>query len=193
MLGLGAMPKHRNIFIAIALIFSIFLWTWVLLTYGTDAIVDYIGVKNGYLIVFLVALFGGMSSVSGVTYVATIITFASAGLNPFGLALASCLGISIGDTIFYYIGKYGVRELADSTFKKYIVRFAAWLEQRSATLRFTGIYVYTAFTPLPNDVLTILLGVSHQRLALVLPALVAGNFTLTLLLSLFGGSLEFLA
>jgi membrane protein DedA with SNARE-associated domain len=184
--------RRNTIFIALGLVAFVGLWTWLLLTYGADGIVSYLGAENGYLVMFLVALFGGMSSFSGVTYVATILTLAGGGLNPLSLALAAGAGTTIGDTIYYYIGRYGVREVAESYFSNLVSRATAWLSQKPSWAVFLGSYLYTGFTPLPNDVLTITLGLTHQPLRVVLPALALGNATLTYLIATFGGSLPFL-
>jgi membrane protein YqaA with SNARE-associated domain len=174
------------VFAAFALVFSIVLWSWLLLTYGADAIVDWIGAENGYWIMFLVALFGGVSSIAGVTYVATIITLASAGLNPLALAIASGAGISIGDTIYYYIGRYGLRTLTHGVIHDRVQQLTEWLRNKSKKLLFLVIYVYTAFTPLPNDVLTITLGLTQQPWRVVIVGLVLGNITLTFIIAQFG-------
>ena len=184
------MKKTRhNILIACILIISILIWIWLLQTYGAETIVDYIGAENGYLVIFLVALFGGVSSFTGVTYVATIITLASAGLNPLGVALASGVGVSFGDTAYYYIGKYGLRELASTHFESHLEKFTHWLQTKPKAILFFGVYVYTSFSPFPNDVLAIALGLSRQSLKVTLPALVLGNITFTLLLATLGRNL----
>ena len=93
--------------IFIALLITVVVWTVVLYFFDARNIVETIGVENGYLITALVALLGGVSSLGGPTYIAVVLTFASAGLNPLGLALASGLGVSIGDTVYFYLGKHG--------------------------------------------------------------------------------------
>lgn len=183
--------SFRNLLIAAILIGSIVLWSWVLVTYGAEAVVAYIGAENGYLVMFLVALFGGMSSFSGVTYVATIITLASGGLAPHFLALAAGIGISIGDTIYYYIGRFGLREIASSRFNDKITRLTVWLSQKPRWLLFVFVYLYTGLSPLPNDILTIALGLTQQPLRVVLPALILGSTTLTYLIALFGERFPF--
>jgi membrane protein YqaA with SNARE-associated domain len=177
----------RRLFIGLVLILSIVVWTWLLIAIGPDAIVEYIGVRNGYIVMFLVALFGGISSFSGFTYIATIITLAAGGLDPVGLALASALGISIGDTAYYCIGRYGLRSLAhNSRFSERIVRISNWLRSHPSWLLFLFVYVYAGFTPLPNDLLAIALGITFQRFTVVLPALVLGNATLTYFIASVG-------
>src|SRR5262245_39905659 len=66
-----------------------------------EQIVAYIGVKNTYLVAFLLAVFGGLSAITGVSFFLSVAAFASGGANPFLLALVGGLGIFISDSIFY--------------------------------------------------------------------------------------------
>ena len=66
--------KTPSIKIIIAIVISIILWSALIYFVGADTIVEKIGVENGLLIMFLVSLFGGMSSIGGATYVATAAT-----------------------------------------------------------------------------------------------------------------------
>ena len=181
--------KHYSLIAMTFLILSIVGWSWLLLTIGPNTIVAQLGAENGYLIMFLIALFGGVSSFTGVGYVATIITLAGGGLSPLGLALASGAGISIGDTVYYLVGRHGVRNLVHGRLKTGIENLTRWLAARPRPWLWISVYVYTAFTPLPNDVLTITLGAAKQPPALVLSALVLGNMTLTYLIASFGAVL----
>lgn len=184
-------PRKRTLFIAFLLVVKVAAWTWLLSTVGAERLVEYIGVENGYLVMFIVAFFGGLSTFTSVTYFATLLTLASAGLNPLFLALASSLGVSIGDVIFYYIGSLGLREVAAGRLQQWIVRVSSWLEHKPRLFIFAVVYAYAAFTPLPNDVLAMMLGAARQPLRLILPALILGNFTLVLLLATFGSWLPF--
>lgn len=184
-------PKKKTLLIAGLLVLKVALWTWLLSAIGAERVVAFIGAENGYVVMFLVALFGGLSTFTSVSYFASIFTFASAGLHPAGLALASSLGVSIGDVIFYLIGYLGLRHVVAGWVSRFIGRASLWLGKKSRVYVFAAVYCYAAFTPLPNDVLAAALGAMRQPLRLVLPALVLGNFTLTLLLALFAGRLPF--
>lgn len=179
--------KKRSIFWV--LLCTIILWSLLLYFFDARQIVDYIGVRNGYIITALVALFGGVSSLGGPTYIAVVLTFASAGLNPIGLAVASGLGVSIGDTVYFYLGKHGRKTLPDGKIKNMIEKATSWTEKRSEKVVALFAYLYTGFTPLPNDILTVALGAMQQRYIVVIPALVLGNVTLVYLLARFGGIL----
>jgi membrane protein YqaA with SNARE-associated domain len=181
--------RKRTLFIALLLVLKVALWSWLLATIGAERIVEFIGAKNGYMVMFLIAFFGGLSTFTSVTYVATVITLASGGLHPVGLAIASSAGVSIGDAIFYYIGYFGLRHVVAGWIGRAIEQGTRWLGARPKMYVFAAVYVYAGFTPLPNDVLAVALGAMRQPLYVVLPALVLGNFTLTLLLSHFGSML----
>lgn len=176
--------------IAVLLVIKLGIWSWLLYTFGAEALVSYIGVQNGYLVMFLVALLGGLSTFTSVTYFATVFTLAAAGLSPLGLAAASSAGVSIGDVIFYYIGYFGLRQVAAGRLSNLITRASQWLEKKPKTLVLGFVYAYAAFTPLPNDVLALILGTTKQPLQLVLPALLLGNATLIFILVAFGNWLQ---
>lgn len=188
MFSLSTKTRHRLLFVLVLSI--IITWTAVIITIGPRAIVDAIGVQNGYLLMLLVSLFGGVSSIGGAFYVTTIITLAGAGLNPLYLALASGIGVSVGDSVYYYLGWRGSHLLPQgNALTNRIRRFSDWLTGQAQWLRVVGIYTYTAFTPLPNDILTILMGVARQPYLLVIPAFVLGNITHTYLLATIGQAL----
>ena len=180
--------KPKRIFIV--LLGTVLLWTVLLYFFDAQEIVEMIGVENGYLVTALVAVFGGVSSLGGPTYIAAVVTFASAGLKPLGLALASGLGVSVGDTVYFYLGKHGRSSLEEGKLYRAIQRMSKWLEGRSKITVAFFAYAYCAFTPLPNDILTVTLGALKQRYAVVLPAVVLGNMTFVYILARFGGLLN---
>lgn len=185
--------RHRSAKLTF-LIFILTFIAWGALVYyfGSEQIVEMIGVENGYLITFLIALFGGMSSFTGSTYVATLITFANGGLDPLLLALCATAGVSIGDTVYFILARRGSLLLTRrNTLKQKIDKLRAWLEQKPAWLIWISVYLYTSFTPLPNDVLTIALGLTRQPYLLVITALTFGAFTLSFVIMQFGQLLPF--
>jgi membrane protein YqaA with SNARE-associated domain len=175
--------RTGTLLIAFLLILKVAFWSWLLATIGADRLVAYIGVENGYVVMFLVAFLGGLSTFTSVTYFATVLTLASGGLSPVGLAVASSAGVTLGDAIFYLIGYLGLRHIVAGRVSLLIVRASRFLESHPPAYLFFAVYAYAAFTPFPNDVLTIILGALRQPFLLVLTALVLGNFTLTLILA----------
>jgi membrane protein YqaA with SNARE-associated domain len=174
---------QRRLVIVLLIISFLVGWSVVLYFIGPREIVDMIGAK-GYLAMFLVSLFGGMSSIGGPAYVATIVTLAAGGLNPFLLGAASGAGITIGDTIYYYLGRRGSSLIHSNKAAEWLEKFSNWLLGLPRWLAATGIYIYTGFTPLPNDILTISIGLARFPYVPAIIALTLGNFTLTTLIAL---------
>ena len=150
-----------------------------------EEIVDYVGVRNTYLVSFLLAVFGGLSAVTGLSFFASVVTFSGGGANTLLLALFGGLGIFISDSIFFLVAQYGVGIL-----KKKAKPISLWLISRienfSLGTIMVGVYIYIGLTPLPNDVLMIALafvGMPFRRLA---PVLMAGSFTIVFLVAYFG-------
>ena len=147
---------------------------------------------------FLVSLFGGVSSLGAVTYVTTLLTLSSGGLEPLYLAIASGLGVSVGDTIYFYLGKKGLRKYVTEYEEKYpriykvIDKLTVWLDKQSNLATFIGIYLLTAFTPIPNDITAITAGISNRPYLATVTSLVLGNMTHTFLIASFGRVIFFL-
>lgn len=178
-----------TIFAALTVVGTAAVWTWLLLFIGPEQLVAYVGAENGYLIMFLVALLGGLATYTGVTYVATVLTLASAGFDPILLAVVSTAGVSTGDVLFYVIGYFGVRQLATGLIERWLLYISRWFERSSRVFLFAVVYCYAAFTPFPNDLLALVLGSARQPLSVIGPAFIVGNFTQVLLLAVLVGQL----
>lgn len=181
--------KKRSLLVILTAVLSIAIWSAALYHLGADAIVEFVGLENGYLVMFLVSLFGGLSSFGGATYLATTVTLAAAGMNPVTIALVAALGTIIGDSFYFVASHYGSDYLIDHDIGTYVDRLTKWLQTKPRYVLWFFIYFYTAVTPFPNDVLTISLGVTRQPYFLVISALALGNFTFVLLLAVLGTTL----
>ncbi len=160
----------------IVLIFIIF-WSLLMLIVGPDEIVDRIGVKNGYILVFLAAAFGGASTISSASFYATIFTLASGGLNPIALGIIAGLGVTIGDSLFFYFGKKG-RDIAPERIQARIDELTHWLKERKDPQIQIFAYAYAGFVPLPNEVLTISISLSGYQFRKIILPILLGNITL---------------
>lgn len=189
-LGMISNTYQRGILIFCTLLLSVVAWIVLLHYISPTELVERIGVQNGYLVMFLVATFGGVSSFTGVSYVATVLTLSAGGLNPFLLALSSGLGITISDSLFFWLGRHADSIISSSWLRTRIDRIATWLGKRRPLTVAMFIYLYTAFTPLPNDILTGMLGLTKQPYRLVIVALTLGNATFAFLLATLGGKIS---
>lgn len=174
--------RYFAIFSILALIIG---WSILLAQYSPQAIIEWLGVSNAYLVAFLVATFGGVSTITATSYYATVATLAAGGINPFLLAIIAGIGITIGDGIFYYLGTRGYEVLSGKP-KHWAQKAHAWIDNRPDWALPVLVYAYTGLTPLPNDVFMIALGLSRFKFNRILLALILGNITLTFIVALAG-------
>ena len=177
---------QHGILVFCVLSFSVAAWIVLLHYVSPSDLVETIGIRNGYLVMFLVALFGGVSSFTAVSFVATALTLSAGGLNPIFLALASGVGTTLSDSLFFWIGRHAHHVIESQRLSAVIDKIAIWLNDRSRVVVGLFIYIYTGFTPLPTDLLTIVLGLTRQPYVFVIIALTLGNITFTYLLATFG-------
>lgn len=149
-------------------------WLALLVTTGPQFVVDLVGTENAYAIAFLFAALGGFSSLTAGPFYAAIGTFAAGGADPLILGALAGTGITIGDSLFFYLGRFGLtrtrldKNLLVARLRSWLLRVPEW----SLPLATLG---YTALTPLPNDVLMVALGFLRQRAVLILPFVLVGN------------------
>ena len=143
-----------------------------------EMLVSYLGEEYTYLAVFLVGALGGVSTFTTVTYFGIVASFADAGLNIYLLSIVGGLGSAIGDTLFYFFGRNGRVVLNERT-QKIIYRIRDKLENTHKALTPIFVYVYAGFTPLPNEFMTIPVGLSGIKYRWVIIPLILGNITVT--------------
>ena len=149
---------------------------------GSRKIVGYLGVRNSYLLAFILAVLGGVSSFTAAPFYSTIITLAAGGVNIPILSLIAGTGLAVSDSFFFLFGKKGRQALSLKT-KSHLDRLSDWLDSKSRWLMPAIIYFYSGLTPLPNDVLMIavsLSGISYWKL--IVPLLL-GDITAVLFTS----------
>lgn len=152
-------------------------------------LVAYIGIKNIYIVMFFIALLGGSTSIGAFSYAASILAFVDGGANPLFIGIAAGGGTAIGDSLYYIVSRRSVHVLKKGWLKKKISQSSKWLRTHDAKTMFVTIYLYASTPVLPNDILTVTLGLSRAKNSIVIPALVLGDFTLALLLAFLGHSL----
>ena len=131
--------------------------------FNPTEIVSKIGVRNGYILAFVVSFFGGFSSGGSFSFIVTLITLSVGGLNPIYLGLVAGISLAIGDMIMFYAGSKG-RELIVGKWDKKIDKVSKFIKKRKLEKMIPLIaYLYIGFAPLPNDVLLLFLAAVESR------------------------------
>lgn len=158
----------------------------VLLYYvSPETIVTWIGVENTYLTVFLIAALGGLSSVtSGVLY-ASLATFAAAGALPWLLGLIGGVGIAIGDSLIFLLLRYGYRSVSDQ-WRERVAKWRTIIDRLPRSVQYLLGYVVLGFSPMPNDIVLLLLVILSYQYRYVAPLLLLSGVTIATLTAYLG-------
>lgn len=138
-----------------------------------DTIIGYIGIENAYVIIFVLAFLGGVTTFSGIPYHVILMALALGGLNPWILGLVTALAVTLGDITSYMVGYYG-RDL----FPARIVHALERLVHVRTT--YPGLlpvifFLYGALIPASSDLITIPMGILRYPIHKVLVPLALGT------------------
>jgi membrane protein YqaA with SNARE-associated domain len=171
--------RARKFIIFIVIVAFIAFWSSLAYFVGPEAIVDKLGAENGYILIFFIALLGGVSVFTSPSYFAALITFGAGGLDPFILAALSGLGVAFGDALFFYLGVHARKASFDrGEPKNAFERAARWIEKKSGKAVPILVFLYSGFTPFPNDVLAVSLAFANYPFKKFFIAVLLGNINL---------------
>ena len=140
-----------------AFIFLFLSWSFFVFWLTPEGIVDKIGIHNGYLLAFVIALIGGTSILIPIPYYLVILTLGAAGLNPIGLGICAALGLMIGDSTSYFVG-YGGHEVFKGRMKRFNSFLKKWSSSKHSWPLSIFLFIYGAIIPLPQDLVVVPLG-----------------------------------
>ncbi len=184
-----AMKKRAKKYLVFAaIIFIVLLWIVILTFVSPQEIVDRIGLENGYLVAFLVAVIGGVTTITGSSYYIVIATLASGGLNPWILGITAGIGVGISDSVFFFIGRK-FRDTISEEKKEKANEISEKLEGKPKWFVPVLIFVYTGLTPLPTDILTLSLGLLNYKYKQIVIPIFLGGITATTIFAYFGASI----
>jgi hypothetical protein len=164
----------HSAFVVGIIVIIIAIWSVFLMFVPPRDIVNVIGLTNTYAVIFLIAAIGGLSSVTGASLYAAVATAAAGGAHPIILALIGGVGILISDGIFFYAARLG-RHTASRFWKPQVEMLVRWSERIPRWGVYVGAFLYTGFTPLPNDVLMVALALRKEPFRNIAPVLLAGD------------------
>lgn len=156
------------------IVFFLVAFSVTLFFFTPEEIVEALGVHNTYLVVFIIATIGGLSTLTGTSMFVTIATFASGGSDPWLLGLIGGLGIFISDTIFFFLALKGT-EVFEKRSGGMRDKLSKWIYKSPKWLIRLIVFVYTGITPLPTDVLMISLAVTRVPYKVLAPSVFLGS------------------
>jgi membrane protein DedA with SNARE-associated domain len=147
--------------------------------------VEKIGVRNGYILTFIVSFFGGFSAGGSITFITLLLTLVAGGMNPIYLGLTAGVSLAIGDMIMFYAGSKG-RELVMGKWDRKINRVAKWIKRRKRLEKMIPFlaYFYIGFMPLPNDILILFLAAIEYPAKKMNGIIILGDITFALMITI---------
>ncbi|MFA5258996.1 MAG: VTT domain-containing protein [Candidatus Pacearchaeota archaeon] len=175
----------KKIGLCILLLFVISL-SVLLYFISPSKIVNFIGIENSYVLVFILGILGGVSILFPFPYYLFVLTFAAGGSNPILLGIFTGLGVIIGESTSYWIG-YNGTFIFSNKFQKKLVNFSKNLNTLKNTILMSlFLFIYGVFIPIPNDVLILPLGATKYNYWKLIIPLGLGNILFNILLA-YGG------
>ena len=179
----GIVSKAQFPFLILIALFV--AWTVFIYRIPPADIIEILGVRNGYLITFVLAFLGGISTFVPIPYYLFVMTFAAGGLNPFLLGFVAGIGLFLGDSTSYVIAYHG-REIIPSRIQKTIDRAYEWSLSHPKWLASLAIFSYGAFIPLPDDLVVMPLGFIHYPYWRLMIPMTLGNIVFNTLAAFIG-------
>ncbi len=170
-------------FIIIALVIA--AWASIVSIISPDEIVAKLGVENTYAVIGTMAVLGGVSAITAAPFYAALTTFAAGGANIWLLGLIAGIGLIISDSLFFYFGLKG-REMISPKMQAREIKLSAWLEGKPEWLLPVGIFMYSGFTPFPNDIMTVSLAILEYPYRRLFVPLLLGDITSSILIAYLG-------
>ena len=179
------MVKKYNKKLIVFLVLIVFIISLVTALYflTPEEIVNTLGIRNAYLLAFVVAFFGGFSAGGSFAFISTIATLSIGGLNPIILGLVAGISLAIGDGIMFYLGSKG-RELVIGKWKKRLDKVSHWTKRKAGKAIPFIAYLYIGLTPFPNDLIIIFLAIIKYPIKKLYAPIVLGDITFALLVSI---------
>lgn len=175
---------YKKFLFFLALILFLIILSTLLYFFSPEEIVNKIGIKNAYILAFVVSFFGGFSTLSAITFIATLATLSIGGVNPVILGLVAGTSLAIGDSLIFYIGFKG-REIVIGKWEKKLDKISQWTKKRLEKFIPLIAYIYIGFLPLPNDFIILFLAMIKYPFKKLYIPIILGDLTFALLVSVF--------
>lgn len=173
--------KIKKIIIFTSLFFFI-AWSIFLVFVDMTQLVKNIGISNVYLLLLIVAITSGTSALTTTSFYAVYLSYINAGFDPWILGVIGGIGLSVGDTIFFYVAQKTQQTLNQKKGQVYTKIYDVVGKLPEWGVCFFA-FMYSAFVPLPNDMLMITLGALQFKYRRVIVFVIIGNIVLLSLIA----------
>lgn len=169
------LPRFLPLFAIVG--FSLLFWFS-----SPEQVLSMVGVENAYLLIFFLALIGGLSTFSGVPYHVILVALAAGGLDPFLLGSVTAVGVMLGDSTSYYLGRQSAAIIPEQVLVR--VQKLGFVKERYPRLLPFLFFCFGALLPISNDIITIPMGILRYPFWKTMIPLGLGNLVFNIGLAL---------
>lgn len=158
----------------IILLLIVFIAVSTAISYVPSAtLINYIGSDNAFTLMFVLGLFGGLTTFTGIPYQLVLMSLAAGGINPIGLGLSTAIGVMCGDSTMFYISKKVKKNLSQKTLKK----IGSWSKSldKHPYLITPSLIAYGIISPFSNDFVVASLSIMGYSFRRIILPLAVGN------------------
>lgn len=179
------MQKARLYAFKIAVLVAVLAFAfWLARLAQENTFIQELVVSYGYLGIFLISIASGFNLVLPIPAVSFLPLYLEAGLNFWITIGFITLGMTLADSLAYFIGFIG-RDIATRYNNAHIFQKIDQWSKRNKNIPLVVMFVYASLAPFPNEVLLIPLGIMRCRFIYLFPIVLAGN-TIFNILTAFG-------
>ena len=175
------LQQHYRALLALGVFVSISL---TIATIPSDSLIDAVGSNNAFALMFLLGLIGGLTTFTGVPYQVILMSLAAGGLNPILLGLSTAVGVMLGDSTMYLIGR-GLKPSLSHRLLAALDKIKHYLAQHPR--QFTpALVLYGCLSPFSNDFVVGSLSIMGYPFWRTILPLAVGNIVYNIALAYLG-------
>lgn len=151
---------------------------------SSENLIEIVGSDNAFIIMFVLGMVGGLTTFTGIPYHLVLMNFAAGGVNPVLLGTTTALGVMLGDSVMFVIGRR-VRAVIPDTIGRFVAKIDAFFKKHPRFLT-PMLVAYGAFSPFSNDFIVASLSMTNRTYAQIIAPLTLGNIIYNIMIAYAG-------
>lgn len=169
---------------AFALILLFLTVSITLALISPENIIEHIGTSNAVLLMFIFGTMGGLTTFTGVPYHLILASFSAGGVHPIILGTATALGVMIGDSTMYFLGK-NIAPALPVHFSQAVQKIGDFFDTHP-TLFVPTLFLYGSVCPFSNDWIVASLSIHGYSFWKIITPLALGNIVFNIGIAYLG-------
>lgn len=176
--------RRKAIFKAAVMIAVYLAISFALASFPAEDLIDMVGSDNAYIMMFALGMIGGFTTFTGIPYHFVLMSLAAGGLSPIWLGICTAIGVMLGDSTMFVIGKQ-LKDSLSPRIRATIDRFSTWLLSHPRMVT-PALVAYGTVSPFSNDFVVASLSMGGYGYWRTIVPLTIGNIFYNIALAYLG-------